>query len=531
MEPLQVGDPETIDGWRLVGRLWSGGSIAAYMATKATMRAELQVVRFDALEPSSIHEAFATEVDRVAALGDGRLPAVLGSSIGDGEAWMAMEYVPGTALSDLVAVRGPLPEDKWLVLADCLIESLNEVHAAGLVHRDVTPASVVYAGDVPRMTGLGIAQVAWTAGLPTAGIFARTLMWLSPEQIEGSESTESSDLFSAGSTLSYAATGRPPWGPVGTPTAEVVDRIVRSAPDAEGVSYEQLRIISALTAKGSSFRSRNLASIGEVPDEGLRSSDVTLTVEPDGANVDGEQPDEESRDADADAGVSDSDDSVAMSSQVRTIPAVMAAMTVDRSGAPQAMPSLFSNRKTLIVSAAIGILIVVLGLLAMIGYRSASDPSQDAVRAPAPSSSETRSPEASAEAAAADVSPTYATQVNYMQGSIPDGSFPGTLEWEFDVCSFDEQLADPKTLGRIALYEVRAGKWARVPAQPVIMNPGRCKEDQVNVTIRATAPAPKPNQIGLGWLDCVKHRVITPETATFAKSYIDFCVRAKADAT
>ena len=534
MEPLQVGDPETIDGWRLVGRLWSGGSIAAYMATKGLLSAELQVLRLDTPTSHLMEDSFQAEVERVAALGGGRLPSVQGSSIGDEQAWMAMEYVPGTVLSDLVATRGPLPEARWLVLADCLIGSLKEVHGAGLVHRDVTPASVVYAGDLPRMTGLGIAQVAWNAGLPASGLFTRTLMWLSPEQIEGSEATAASDLFSAGSTLSFAATGRPPWGPFGTPTAEVVDRIVRSAPNAEGASYEQLRLISALTAKASSFRSGNLDRIGEVPDEALQFTDSTLKVEPDGAKVDGAQPPEELRDDHAE--VLGTDASVASSTQVRTNPAVPVAMTVDRSDAPQAMANLRSKRNVLVVGTVAGVVIVALGLLAIVGYRSATDSSQDAapvpvpVPVPAPASSLGSNPEASAEAGAAAVPPTYATQVDYKQGSIPDGSFPGTLEWEFDVCSFDGQLAEPKTLGRIALYEVRGGKWARVPATPVILKPGRCKEGQVNVTIQGAATAPKADQVGLGWLDCVKHRVITPETEKFAKSYIDFCVQAKADA-
>lgn len=530
MEPLQVGDPETIDGWRLVGRLWSEGSIAAYVATKGSLSAELQLVRFDAIVSPAMHESFAVEVDRVASLGSRRLPSVLGSSIDDGQAWMAMEYVPGTVLNDLVVTRGPLPEARWFVLADCLIASLDEIHAAGLVHRDVTPASVVYAGDVPRMTGLGIAQVAWAAGLPTAGLFTRTLMWLSPEQIEGSEATADSDLFSAGSTLTYAATGRPPWGPFGTPTAQVVDRIVRSAPDAAGVSYEQLRLISALTAKGRSFRTGNVSSIAESPTEQPDSADVASTVEPAGDQFDGEPPVEVL--LEADAGAPAADGPVALSSQSRANGSVAVAMTVDRSGATQATSNLLSKRNVVIACSAGSLVIVALALLAAVGVRSTSNSSPDtsAVALPAPASSQGPSPEASVEADAVDGSPAYATQLNYKQATIPDGSFPGTLEWEFDVCSSDGQLADPKTLSRIALYQVRAGKWARLTAQPVILKPGRCKEGQLNVTIRSSAPAPDAAQVGQGWLDCVKHRVITPETETYAKSYIDFCVQTRADA-
>ena len=73
MEPLQVGDPETIDGWRLVGRLWSGGSIAAYMATKGLLSAELQVLRLDTPTSHLMEDSFGAEVERVAALGGGRI--------------------------------------------------------------------------------------------------------------------------------------------------------------------------------------------------------------------------------------------------------------------------------------------------------------------------------------------------------------------------------------------------------------------------------------------------------------------------
>jgi len=507
MEPLHEGDPDAVDGWQIVGRLWSSGSITAFKATNGAVSSELQFLQFDAATAEAMREAFHDEVNRVAALGQGRMPSVLASSFGDGHAWLAMEYVPGQNLGDRVASRGPLGSAQWDELAECLVSSLDEVHAAGIVHRDVTPASMILAEGGPRLTGLGVAQVAADAGMPTAAVFSRALMWLSPEQIEGAQATSDSDLFSAGSTLSLAATGRQPWGPIGTPTAEVIDRIVRSAPDTTGLSYEQLRLISALTAKDSSFRSMNLEVIRaggpvielqtEIPVALPAKSDSVLEPAPE--------------------------------------PAVSTARALTK--APVAMHPLEqprdltvrSRRNLTIAGAAAALAVFALGAFFILGHRTAPNPTSQSGAEPARSSSSAGGASASDAASPAEGPPNYVTRVNYVKDPIPDKTFTDSLEWEFDVCSQDRELAQTRFVSRIALYEVKAGKWSRIAAKPVVLTPGRCKAGQFNITIAAEEVAPDRGQVGKGWLDCVKHRVITPETATFAKSYIDFCVQTRAE--
>ena len=510
MEPLHEGDPDAVDGWQVVGRLWSSGPITAFKATNGAVSSELQFLQFDAATAEAMREAFHDEVNRVAALGQGRMPSVLASSFGDGHAWIAMEYVPGQNLGDRVASRGPLGLAEWDELAECLLSSLDEVHATGIVHRDVTPASIIFAEGGPRLTGLGVAQVAVDAGMSTAAVFSRALMWLSPEQIEGAQATSDSDLFSAGSTLSFAATGRQPWGPMGTPTAEVIDRIVRSAPDTTGLSYEQLRLISALTAKDSSFRSMNLEVIRvggpvievrtEIPDALPAKSDAVL--------------------------------------EPATEPAVSTARALTK--APVAMLSLHpreqqrdltvrSRRNLTIAGAAAALAVLVLVAFVALGHRTAPDPTSQPGPEPARSSSSAGGESASDAASPAEEPPNYVTRVNYVEDPIPDKTFTNSLEWEFDVCSQDRELAQTRFVSRIALYEVKSGKWSRIAAKAVVLTPGRCKAGQFNITIAAEEVAPDSGQVGKGWLDCVKHRVITPETATFAKSYIDFCVQTRAE--
>jgi hypothetical protein len=130
------------------------------------------------------------------------------------------------------------------------------VHAAGVVHRDLKPANVLLSLSGPRVIDFGIARAldAAAAQHTRAGMLVGTPGWMAPEQFRGGSVGAAADVFSWGSLVAYAATGRNPWaasGPSGpsAPPAEQAERILRGTPALDGLSGQLRRLVEAALAK------------------------------------------------------------------------------------------------------------------------------------------------------------------------------------------------------------------------------------------------------------------------------------------
>ncbi len=161
----------------------------------------------------------------------------------DAEApWLATEYVAGPSLAQAVREHGPLPADSVLALAAGLAESLMAIHAAGVVHRDLKPSNVLLAEDGPRVVDFGIWRPA-EAGSPG---------FMSPEQAEGGDVGPSSDVFSLGAVLVFAAKGQ---GPFGSGSADaLIYRVVHSPPDLHRVPAQVRPLVQRCLVKDPSQR-------------------------------------------------------------------------------------------------------------------------------------------------------------------------------------------------------------------------------------------------------------------------------------
>jgi len=140
-------------------------------------------------------------------------------------------------------------DQEWDALAKGLLEGISAIHAADVIHRDIKPANIILSETGPKIIDFGIAQVVDATSVTSTGAIAGTPAWFSPEQIEGSEISMATDLFSAGSTLVYAATGKTPWGDVDSTTKASVYRILLDEPDLSGLTEEQSRLVSPLLNK------------------------------------------------------------------------------------------------------------------------------------------------------------------------------------------------------------------------------------------------------------------------------------------
>jgi eukaryotic-like serine/threonine-protein kinase len=161
--------------------------------------------------------------------------------------WLATVFVAGPSLADAVADRGPLSEESLWRLAAGLVEALTAVHSHGLVHRDLKPANVLLVADGPRVIDFGIARALDSTRATATGMIVGTPSYMSPEQAEGGLAGPSSDVFSLGCVLAYAATGKAPFG--GGITASVIYRIVHTQPDLAGVPRALRGLVTECLAK------------------------------------------------------------------------------------------------------------------------------------------------------------------------------------------------------------------------------------------------------------------------------------------
>ena len=124
--------------------------------------------------------------------------------------YLVMELITGGTLRELLAERGPMPPHAAAAVMRAVLTGLSIAHANGLVHRDIKPDNVLINGDHRvKLADFGLVRAA-TAGATTSQIVG-TAAYLSPEQVDGSDITPASDVYSAGIVLFELLTGGTPF--------------------------------------------------------------------------------------------------------------------------------------------------------------------------------------------------------------------------------------------------------------------------------------------------------------------------------
>jgi serine/threonine protein kinase len=269
MEPLNSKDPKSIGGFTLVGRLGKGGMGVVYLASRKSESVALKVIRDSLLDDESEATRFSREVSALEQISSANVARIVDAGVEGGRAWFAAEFVNGPNLSELVNDKGPLSEDQWWELARGLLKGLADVHKTGTIHRDIKPANLIIAETGPKLIDFGIAHVSDATSVTATGLVAGSPAWFSPEQIEGLELTPATDVFSAGSVLTFAASGSSPWGGETTMTKASVFKILTSEPDLTGLSPQQRFLLEKMLEKEPSERPTAdslIANLGDIRD-------------------------------------------------------------------------------------------------------------------------------------------------------------------------------------------------------------------------------------------------------------------------
>ena len=205
----------TLDGrYRIERFLARGGMATVYEATDLRLD---RVVALKVMHPHLAHDdafvaRFQREAKAAARLTHGHVVGVFDQGFDGDHAYLAMEYVPGRTLRDVLRDFGPLSPEQALVLLDPVLEALAAAHAAGFVHRDIKPENVLISDDGRvKVADFGLARAMETSEQSiTHGVIIGTVAYLSPEQVERGEADGRSDIYAAGILLFEMITGTLP---------------------------------------------------------------------------------------------------------------------------------------------------------------------------------------------------------------------------------------------------------------------------------------------------------------------------------
>ncbi|HEY80904.1 MAG TPA: protein kinase [Caldilineae bacterium] len=201
--------------YRIEREIGRGGMAIVYLAYHQWLDrpVALKVLRPELQQDEDLVARFLVEARSAARLEHPNIVAVHDAGMVDGVHYLAMEYVEGETLADVLArVNGPLPEDFIISVATQVASALDYAHRRGVVHRDVKPSNIlVQSNGKVRLTDFGIAHAVGLRTPEQKAAVLGTPEYMSPEQAMGRPVDGRSDVYSLGVAVYHMLTGRPPF--------------------------------------------------------------------------------------------------------------------------------------------------------------------------------------------------------------------------------------------------------------------------------------------------------------------------------
>ncbi|HEY1938158.1 MAG TPA: serine/threonine-protein kinase [Candidatus Angelobacter sp.] len=222
---------QTVGRYEITGELGRGAMGVVYKALDPTIgrTVALKTMRLDVhgLDAKEMVRRFQNEARAAGVLNHPNIVTIYDAGEQDGIFYIAMEFIEGTTLHEVLAEQRVLATDEVLQLTRQIARGLDYAHSNGIVHRDIKPANIMITGNgTVKIMDFGIAK---SGGQVTnTGQVLGTPNYMSPEQVKGRQLDGRSDLFSLGVILYEMLTGEKPF--VGQNVTTIIYKIVNENP-------------------------------------------------------------------------------------------------------------------------------------------------------------------------------------------------------------------------------------------------------------------------------------------------------------
>jgi YVTN family beta-propeller protein len=207
-----------VSGYRIVALLGQGGMSVVYLAEDPRLhrKVALKLIAPDLAQDERFRDRFLAESELAASLDHPNVVPIYEAGESDGALFIAMRYVEGDDLKELLE-DGALPPERGIALCAQIAAALDAAHARGLVHRDVKPSNVLIDRQAGPADHVYLADFGLTRRLTDqggrlgTGLSLGTPAYVAPEQIEGTDVDGRADQYSLGCLLFECLTGQPPF--------------------------------------------------------------------------------------------------------------------------------------------------------------------------------------------------------------------------------------------------------------------------------------------------------------------------------
>jgi serine/threonine-protein kinase len=228
--------------YRIESVLGRGGMGTVYLATHERLerRVAVKVIAPALADEPDFRARFLRESRLAASLDHPNVIPIYDADEVDGVLFLAMRYVEGPSLQELIREEGALSAGETLRIAEQIGGALDAAHAAELIHRDLKPANILLA-EADRhayLCDFGLAKRTSSRGMTHAGSFLGTVDYCSPEQIRGEPLDGRADIYSLGCVLYHCLAGEAPYArdsEVAVLQAHLNDPPPSPSPELEGV--------------------------------------------------------------------------------------------------------------------------------------------------------------------------------------------------------------------------------------------------------------------------------------------------------
>jgi eukaryotic-like serine/threonine-protein kinase len=285
--------------YRIIKKLGTGGMANVYLAEDLELGRNVALKMLDErhAQDEQFVERFRREAKNAASLTHPNVVVIYARGEAEGTYYIAMEYLEGRTLKQLLVTHGPPPIPVALEYTRQVLAALGFAHRNGIVHRDIKPHNIVVGPDGRlKVTDFGIAR-SGASQMTEAGSIIGTAQYLSPEQARGTTVDQRSDLYSVGVVLYEMLTGTVPF--TGDTPLEIAMKHLSATPEPPSntrpdVPHNLDKVVLRALAKHPDDRYQSahemdadLASVGDGTVVALEPAEATVLLPPPAAPAGG----------------------------------------------------------------------------------------------------------------------------------------------------------------------------------------------------------------------------------------------------